>query len=79
MCFGVPAKIVELQEGDQAIVELRGEKRFVDISFVSARLGNWVMIHSGVAFDVIDEQQAFEAFDALDELEIFRHELMVNF
>jgi hydrogenase expression/formation protein HypC len=69
MCLAVPVRIVEL-EGQVGRVELGGVLR--DISLVltpEAQLGDYVLIHTGFAITVLDEEEAQETLRLFAELE----------
>jgi hydrogenase expression/formation protein HypC len=69
MCLAVPVRIVEL-EGQVGRVELGGVLR--DVSLVltpEAQLGDYVLIHTGFAITVLDEEEAQETLRLFAELE----------
>ncbi|MCW4001112.1 MAG: HypC/HybG/HupF family hydrogenase formation chaperone [Candidatus Bathyarchaeota archaeon] len=60
MCLAIPAKIMSL-EGTKAQVDFgQGVLREVDTSLVSAKLGDYVLVHAGYAIQVVEEQEALE-------------------
>jgi len=66
MCLAIPAKIIQI-EGDMATVELGGIRRQVSLALTpEAQVGHYVIVHTGFALSVLDEQEAQET------LEIFR-------
>ncbi len=67
MCLAVPLKIEKI-EGTQATVALGGNEMSVSLAVVpKAKLGDWVLIHAGMAITILDEQQAKETFEILTE------------
>lgn len=64
MCLAIPAKIIELTEGDQqhrALVEVVGVRRHIDTGLLiddAPRVGDWVLVHVGFAMSKISEAQA---------------------
>lgn len=59
MCLALPAKVVELREHAQALVELGGVRKAVSLELVpDARLGDYVIVHVGHAIGLIDPQEA---------------------
>ena len=79
MCLGIPGQIVEITDFTKklAIVNVGGVKRQVNIACIvdekhSAQscLGNWVLVHVGFAMSRIDEQEAAETLQLLQELAI---------
>ncbi|BDH47711.1 hydrogenase assembly protein HypC [Salmonella enterica subsp. enterica serovar Choleraesuis] len=75
MCIGVPGKISELLDNNQARVDVGGIQRDVDLTLVGShdengnpRLGQWVLVHVGFAMSVLDEQEARQTLAALQEM-----------
>jgi hydrogenase assembly chaperone HypC/HupF len=79
MCLGIPAQIVELvdTEGGLAKAEISGVRRAVSIALCpEAEVGDWVLVHVGFALDRIDEQQARETLELLEQMgEAYEQEL----
>jgi hydrogenase expression/formation protein HypC len=68
MCLAVPVKVVSI-EGNEAEVEIGGVKRRVSIMLTpEARVGNYVLLHTGYAINVIDEAEARETLKILEEM-----------
>ena len=71
MCLGIPAQIVELvdSEGGLAKAEISGVRRTVSIALCpEAEVGDWVLVHVGFALDKIDEEQARETLELLEQM-----------
>ena len=71
MCLGIPAQIVEIvdSEGGLAKAEISGVRRAVSIALCpEASVGDWVLIHVGFALERIDEQQARETIELLEQM-----------
>ena len=69
MCLAVPIKVVELRDGDRAV----GEQLGVQVEFSTAlldevRLGDHVLVHTGIAIEALDEAEAQESLDVWNEL-----------
>ncbi len=58
MCLAIPAKIVELLDGDMAKVEVDGVRKEVSLAMVDAGLDDYVIIHVGYALSKIDAAEA---------------------
>jgi len=70
MCLAVPAKIESI-EGQEAIVEMGGVRLRVSLALTpDARLGDYVIVHTGFALSVMAPQEAQETLDLLAELEL---------
>ena len=68
MCLAVPVKIVFI-DGDAAETEIAGVRRRVSIAFTpEAKVGDYVLLHTGYAISVIDEAEAEETLKLLEEI-----------
>jgi len=68
MCLAIPA-LIRAIEGYQGEVEIGGVKRVVSLQLVpEAKIGDYVLIHTGYAISVVDEEEAQETLKLLAEL-----------
>ena len=68
MCLAVPVQVVSI-DGNEAEVEIGGVKRRVSIILTpEARAGDYVLLHTGYAINVIDEAEAQETLKILEEM-----------
>jgi hydrogenase expression/formation protein HypC len=71
MCLGVPARIIEAQEGGllrMGKVDFGGISREVCLAYVpEADVGDYVIVHAGFAISRLDEVEAQETLDLLVE------------
>ncbi|MFA5400977.1 MAG: HypC/HybG/HupF family hydrogenase formation chaperone [Dehalococcoidia bacterium] len=68
MCLAVPVKITHI-EGEQADVDIGGVSRKVSIALTpEAQIGDYVLLHTGYAINVLDEAEAKETLDILERL-----------
>jgi hydrogenase expression/formation protein HypC len=68
MCLAVPVKVVSI-EGNEAEVEIGGVKRRVSIVLTpEARAGDYVLLHTGYAINVVNEAEAQETLKILEEM-----------
>jgi hydrogenase expression/formation protein HypC len=68
VCLAIPVKIVTI-DGDQAETEIGGVRRRVSIVFTpEAKVGDYVLLHTGYAIGVIDEAEAEETLKLLEEM-----------
>jgi len=68
MCLAVPVKVVSIN-GNEAEVEIGGVKRQVSIMLTpEAKVGDYVLLHTGYAINVIDEAEAQETLKILEEM-----------
>ena len=76
MCLAVPGKIVEVhQRGDDpllgrlATVDFQGSQVEASLAMTpQARQGDWVLVHAGFALTVLDEAEAKETWDMLQQV-----------
>jgi hydrogenase expression/formation protein HypC len=73
MCLAVPGKLVSV-EGDDPLwrsgkVDFGGIFKEVNLAFVpEVVVGDYVLVHVGMALSVVDEQEAAEVFGYLQEM-----------
>ncbi|OGB45190.1 MAG: hypothetical protein A3F76_07085 [Burkholderiales bacterium RIFCSPLOWO2_12_FULL_65_40] len=69
MCLAIPARVVELLPGQQAVVDLSGVRKQVSIALVDdAQLGDYVIVHVGYAIGKIDPDEAERTLALFTEL-----------
>jgi hydrogenase expression/formation protein HypC len=69
MCLAIPARIVELAEGEIAVVDMGGVRKRISTALVSeARLGDYVIVHVGHAIGLLDEAEALASLALFAEL-----------
>ena len=69
MCIGIPGQIVERLPDGSAKVDVCGIKRDVNLMLVGdAQIGQWVLVHVGFAMANIDEAEARDTLDALQNM-----------
>jgi hydrogenase expression/formation protein HypC len=74
MCLAIPTRIVAI-DGQMARVELGGVERQVSLALTpEAEVGNYVIVHTGFALSVLDEQEAQETLRLFAEMEALADE-----
>lgn len=69
MCLAVPLRITAI-DGDLATVEMGGVMRQVSLVLTpEAKEGDYVLVHTGFAINVLDEAEARETLALFAELE----------
>jgi len=68
MCLAIPARVVELRDEQMAAVELGGVRRDVSLALVEAGVGDYVIVHVGIAISVLDASEAEKTLALIDEL-----------
>jgi hydrogenase expression/formation protein HypC len=68
MCLAIPAKITALH-GSYATVEAEGMVTTADVSVLSdVKIGDYVMVHAGLAIQKYDEEEALANLALIREL-----------
>ena len=59
MCLALPALVVELKDGDRAVVEVDGVRKTVSLALTpEAGVGDYVIVHVGYAIGMLDAGEA---------------------
>ncbi|MDX9943837.1 MAG: HypC/HybG/HupF family hydrogenase formation chaperone [Azonexus sp.] len=70
MCLAIPAQIVELRDGDNAIVDLAGVRKEISLSLVdNVTVGDYVIVHVGYALNKLDPDEAARTLQLFAEME----------
>jgi hydrogenase expression/formation protein HypC len=68
MCLAIPA-LVKSIDGMEAEVEIGGVSRRASIMLTpEANVGDYVLLHTGYAISVVDEEEARETLELLTEM-----------
>jgi hydrogenase expression/formation protein HypC len=83
MCLAVPGKIVQLTEAappfSSAVVEFGGVRREVSVACVpEAVVGDYIMVHAGIAISRVDADEAARVLRTLEELDLDEPELRAD-
>ena len=73
MCLGVPGKVVEIAANELGIqmgrVQFGGIQKEVCLAFLpEVAVGNYVIVHAGLAISQVDEAEAARTFELLREM-----------
>jgi len=70
MCLAVPAQIVKI-DGVVAEVDMAGTTVRASLVMVpDAKLGDYVLLHTGFAIQILDEHEALETLKLFQEMEM---------
>jgi hydrogenase expression/formation protein HypC len=68
MCLAIPARVVEISENDQAIVDLGGVRKDVSLALVEGvAVGDYVIVHVGYALTRLDPAEAEKTLAVMAE------------
>ena len=69
MCLAIPARVAEILENDQAIVELGGVRKEISLTLVDGvEEGDYVIVHVGYAINRLDPEEAEKTLQLFAEL-----------
>ena len=67
MCLAIPLQIEKIEDS-RATVVLNGSSVDVSLAVVpEAVVGDWVLVHAGMAITLLDEAEAMETYEILSE------------
>jgi len=66
VCIAKPAKVLEIREGNLAVVDYGDLKQEVRTDLLDVEVGEYVLVHVGFAIQKLSEEEA------LQTLEVFR-------
>ena len=69
MCLAIPVRVVELREGDQAMVDVGGVRKEISLALVDGiAVGDYVILHVGYAIQKLDAAEAENTLALFAEL-----------
>ena len=68
MCIAIPAKVIEAKGGIGLVDFGEGVRREVNLLLVDAKVGDYVIVHAGMAIEVLDESEALETLKIFQEI-----------
>ena len=75
MCLGIPGQILAITDAARlmAMAEVSGVRREVNVACIATGpledlIGQWTLIHVGVALSLIDAEEAAKTLEALRDL-----------
>jgi len=75
MCLAIPA-LVKSIEGNEAEAEIGGISRRISILLTpEVKVGDYVLLHTGYAINVVDEEEAMETLKLFEEMASLDEEL----
>jgi hydrogenase expression/formation protein HypC len=68
MCLAIPALIKSI-DGEQAVADIEGVTRDISLQLTpEAKVGDYVLLHTGYAISIIDPAEAEETLKLLQEM-----------
>lgn len=76
MCLALPAKVVELGDGEMATVSLEGLRKEISLALVEDVVpGDYVLIHVGYALHKVSPEEAERTLALMAEARVLAEEL----
>lgn len=70
MCLAIPARVVEVRPGQQAVIDLSGVRKEISTALVEeVSIGEYVIVHVGYAIGKVDPDEAQRTLELFNELE----------
>ncbi|MCL2459805.1 MAG: HypC/HybG/HupF family hydrogenase formation chaperone [Euryarchaeota archaeon] len=66
MCIAIPAEVIELKDGNIAVIDYGDLQQEVRVDLVDVSVGEYVLVHVGFAIQKLSKEEALET------LEIFK-------
>ncbi len=68
MCLAIPAKVIELKD-DTAKASMNGVLVKASLALLDdVKVGDYILIHTGIAIEKIDEHEAQETLQLIEEM-----------
>lgn len=68
MCLAIPMSVREI-DGSNAVVEAGGIRKEVRLDLLeNVKIGDFVLIHTGYAIEILDEQEARETLELIKKV-----------
>ncbi|MDR0919951.1 MAG: HypC/HybG/HupF family hydrogenase formation chaperone [Oscillospiraceae bacterium] len=78
MCVAISGKILNIN-GENAVVEIMGNKINAAIGLVDAKIGDKVLVHAGCVIQIIEKDEAEEIEEILEEIgELFGRNIEIS-
>jgi hydrogenase expression/formation protein HypC len=75
MCLAVLAQLMEIKE-NIAVADFGGLTQEIRLDLLEEpKIGDWVLVHTGYAIQVVDEKEALEMKKVLDEVAAINEEM----
>ena len=70
MCLSVPSRVIEIMDDNTAVVEVFGARRLISLDLLQEEIGvgDWVLVHVGLAIQKLDPDYALESLRLFEEL-----------
>lgn len=68
MCLAIPVEVLDLLEGERAVVEMGGVRKMVSAALVDGlEVGDYVIVHTGFILEKMDVEEAERTLALMQE------------
>ena len=68
MCIAVPAEVIELKDGNIAVVDYGSLQQEVRVDLVDVSVGEYVLVHVGFAIQKLSKEEALETLEIFSQV-----------
>jgi hydrogenase expression/formation protein HypC len=68
MCIAIPAEVIEIRDGNIALVDYGDLKQEIRIDLVDVSVGEFVLVHVGFAIQKLSRDEALETRQIFQEV-----------
>ncbi|HUU75836.1 MAG TPA: HypC/HybG/HupF family hydrogenase formation chaperone [Methanoregulaceae archaeon] len=68
MCIAVPAEVLEIKEGNIAVVDYGDLQQEVRIDLIDAEVGEFVLVHVGFAIQKLSREEGLETLELFKQV-----------
>ncbi len=70
MCLAIPSMVVEVLEGNRAVVDTMGTRRIISLDLMQepVEVGDYVLVHVGFAISKLSREEALESLRLFEEM-----------
>ncbi|WOF16000.1 HypC/HybG/HupF family hydrogenase formation chaperone [Methanoplanus sp. FWC-SCC4] len=68
MCIAIPAEVLEIKDGNIAVVDYGDLKQEVRIDLVDVEVGEYVLVHVGFAIQKLSRDEALQTLQVFKEV-----------
>ncbi len=68
MCVAYPGRVVSIS-GSHGMVDFSGSQVWVNLSMVPVKIGDYVLVHAGMAIQIVEKEEAKGWISLFHEIE----------
>ena len=68
MCIAIPAEVIELKDGNIAVVDYGSLQQEVRVDLVDVAVGEYVLVHVGFAIQKLSKEEALETLEIFNQI-----------